>query len=122
MSINPSQISWHILRLKPRPLVANFVVDHNLVFESSVFDNLRTIENTTRNIIELQNRYLQNQSQKNKTIQSRSLQKHHFNLLQSHKDLTTFPKMILERAQRELDRAQGIDHFAGSLCLAQTRI
>ncbi len=92
--------------LKTPTAVANFVVDHNLVFESSVFDNLRTIENTTRNIIELQNRYLQNQSQKIKQFASRSLQKHHFNLLQSHKDLTTFPKMILERAQRELDRAQ----------------
>jgi exodeoxyribonuclease VII large subunit len=105
--------------LKTPTAVANYLIDHNVGFESSLFERLRHIETFAHQIIKDQNRRIQRSAESIKYLAIQTIQNHKFKLNQYRLDLNQRPLMMIKAYQLELDSAHKVLNLIDPYTLLQ---
>ena len=91
--------------LKTPTAVANFIIDHNLNFESSVFEKLRTIESCARDIIRENNKQMQAISSRIKYLALNTIQSRKYSLQQIPKEIKYMTGALFKQHHMDLQNA-----------------
>lgn len=94
--------------LKTPTAVANYIIDHNLNFESSVFEKLRTIESFARDIIKRQNKEIHMIGSRIRYQALNAIQSKQYRLLQIPKEIKYVTESIFKRHRIDLKNANQV--------------
>ena len=91
--------------LKTPTAVANFIIDHNVRFESVLFEKLRTIESYSRDIIKSQTKEIQSIGNRIKYLALKMIQSRMYKLSQFPKEISYLVLSIIKHHQKDLANA-----------------
>ena len=103
--------------LKTPTAVANFLIDHNLAFESSLFERLRSFEAFARTIIQVKTRQIQSVKHTIRNLAIQSILSQHFRLKQHHQSLRDYPRQLIMHHQKDLNNLEQIIQLMDPIAL-----
>lgn len=91
--------------LKTPTAVANFIIDHNLTYESSLFEKLRTIETYAKHLLHSESKSLASLADKLKYLGIQIIQQKQYRLNEYNRQLNAYVDSLIKNQYTQLENA-----------------